>query len=211
MRVRPSPMDKALDAGRENRGAPGLLESLLACTAHPNARAHGGARGAASRGGGRRRRHRRAARALAYSVTVDSSVDATGRVRALEWLNALVVARLRVLSNVAADVAEARERESRRLASVARDGFGRTGSTEDYARLHPGLSAARSLSRAVDLSLAVGVAEDATPCVDAVLSRAGVATVARCLDDRESSAVRVAAIRRAARRVGDARRRRAED
>ena len=89
----------------------------------------------------------------------------------------------------------ARERESRRLASVARDGFGRTGSTEDYARLHPGLSAARSLSRAVDLSLAVGVAEDATPCVDAVLSRAGVATVARCLDDRESSAVRVAAIR----------------
>ena len=124
VRVRPSPMDKALDAGRENRGAPGLLESLVACTAPPErARAHGGARGAASRGGGRRRRHRQGARALAYSVTVDSSVDATlGRVRALEWLNALVVARLRVLSNVAADVAEARERESRRLASVARDG-----------------------------------------------------------------------------------------
>ena len=195
VRVRPSPMDKALDAGRENHGAPGLLESLVACTAHPNARVRTAAHEELRRAAAGDEAATVARRALAYSVTVDSSVDATGRVRALEWLNALVVARLRVLSNVAADVAEAREREARRLASVARDGLGRTGSTEDYAMLHPGLSAARSLSRAVDLSLAVGVAEDATPCVDAVLSRAGVATVARCLEDRESSAVRVAAIR----------------
>jgi hypothetical protein len=195
VRVRPSPMDKALDAGRENHGAPGLLESLVACTAHPNARVRTAAHEELRRAAAGDEAATVARRALAYSVTVDSSVDATGRVRALEWLNALVVARLRVLSNVAADVAEAREREARRLASDARDGLGRTGSTEDYAMLHPGLSAARSLSRAVDLSLAVGVAEDATPCVDAVLSRAGVATVARCLEDRESSAVRVAAIR----------------
>jgi len=150
VRVRPSPMDKALDAGRENHGAPGLLESLVACTAHPNARVRTAAHEELRRAAAGDEAATVARRALAYSVTVDSSVDATGRVRALEWLNALVVARLRVLSNVAADVAEAREREARRLASDARDGSTnrRTGSTEDYAMLHPGLSAARSLSPA---------------------------------------------------------------
>ena len=211
-RVRASPMDKALDAGLD-RGAPGLLESLVACTAHRNERVRAAAHEELRRAAAGDDVATVARRALAYAVTVDSSADATGRVRALEWLNSLVVARWRVLADVAADVAETLEREKRARENVTGWGFGSAGissrddsrlrpnanadamaSTEDYARLHPGLAAARSLSRAVDLSLAVGVAEEATPCVNAVLSLPGVRVVARCLEDRSSPAVRVAAI-----------------
>ena len=197
LRVRPSPMDKALDEarGEEAPGAPGLLESLVACTAHGVAHVRTAAHEELRRAAAGDDAATVVRRALAYTVSVDTNVDSTGRVRALEWLNSLVASRYRVLADAAAAVAAAREREARDAeARFPRFPSGGASVTEDYARIYPGLAATRELSRAVDLSLAVGVAEDATPCVAAALSLAGVVTVARCLEDRESPAVRVAAI-----------------
>ena len=221
LKFRVSPMDAALDAGAE-RGAPGLLESLVACTAHSSARVRTAAHEELRRAAQHDDVATIARRALLYAVAVDSSNDSFGRVRALEWLNSLVVARYRVLADAAALVADREHKEAladfHNIADKVEGGFfvgdrskfsfkindtsgnrvelnqNVLATTEDYSLLHPGLAAARSLSRAVDISLGVGDVEPATACVDAVLSRPGLTTITRCLEDKESSPVRVAAI-----------------
>ena len=77
-----------------------------------------------------------------------------------------------------------------------RNGFSANGNeTEDFSLLHPGLRGAKTMAREVDLTkLAMAEVEPVTPCVESVLSRLGLMTIARCLDDEQCPAVRVVAI-----------------
>jgi hypothetical protein len=122
IKFKTSPMDAALDAGKDTKSVPGLLEALVGCTAHASSlvrsAAHEELRAAAANDAAATI----ARRALAFAVSGDSSGDdsSQGRVRTLEWLRSLVTQRYRVLANALAVAQDAEHEEGTCWAHLSR-------------------------------------------------------------------------------------------
>jgi hypothetical protein len=122
IKFKASPMDAALDAGKDTKSVPGLLEALVGCTAHASSlvrsAAHEELRAAAANDAAATI----ARRTLAFAVSGDSSGDdsSQGRVRTLEWLRSLVTQRYRVLANALAVAQDAEHEEGTCWAHLSR-------------------------------------------------------------------------------------------
>jgi hypothetical protein len=168
---RPSPMDFVLDA-------PGLIENLVMCTAHASSQVRSAAHEVLTTTASEDTVATIAFRVLDLLETVG---DWRGRVKAIEWINALIAGRLKELAEAAVQANPAARRQRSDSENAL---FQLQGGDEDLA-----------LGRdSVDLASGVEHAPGELAGVATMLSRHGVERMAACLDDRDAAPVRVAAL-----------------
>ena len=168
----PSPMDFVLDA-------PGVLSGLVLCTAHRSPTVRSAAHEELVR---MATDDDVATTAKRIMELLENVSDSRVRVKSLEFIKTLVFARLKELTDAAAENGGAHF-------------GGRAGYVEDDPLFSNQRATADHLGReSVDLVVGVESAPRETPCVTALLAQEGVFVVAACLDDRDSALARVTAL-----------------
>ena len=159
-------MDFVLDA-------PGLIENLVMCTAHASSQVRSAAHEVLTTTASEDTVATIAFRVLDLLETVG---DWRGRVKAIEWINALIAGRLKELAEAAVQANPAARRQRSDSENAL---FQLQGGDEDLA-----------LGRdSVDLASGVEHAPGELAGVATMLSRHGVERMAACLDDRDAAPV----------------------